>query len=138
MGWFGIFSEATPMQKQVGVFLTDLLADLSAPIARDDRVHVEYIPTQVFCEYFRTQASNGGEPIHGICYPSSVGSGRSYCFFMDQLDMRLDEKSATTIEAPQLSASLRDTREPSFALASISQVELVEWGLGRRVRRLGA
>ena len=37
------------------LFLTHFAEEISRPIARDDRVHLEYIPTHVVTEYFRRE-----------------------------------------------------------------------------------
>jgi hypothetical protein len=133
----GVFSSATPMQKQVGLFLEDVLTDLASPIARDELVHIDYVPTQVFCEYFRTQATNGGAPLHGISYPSAAGSGNSYCFFMDQLDLQHDDVSLAALEEPEKSRRVYEPRDPSFRLSAATQLEIFEWGLWqRRVRQV--
>jgi len=34
------------------IFLHHIAREISRPIARDDRVHVEYVPTQVVTEFF--------------------------------------------------------------------------------------
>lgn len=58
------------------LFLCGFAADVSQPIKKDGREHIEYVPTQVFTEYmrhvFRTEA---GEPMHGILYTSSRCDG---------------------------------------------------------------
>lgn len=53
------------------IFLNYFATELSKPIERDDRVHVEYIPTQVITEYFRTEFLHDGRRIDGIRYRSA-------------------------------------------------------------------
>lgn len=53
------------------IFLNYFATELSKPIARDHRVHVEYIPTQVITEYFRTEFLHDGGKIEGIRYHSA-------------------------------------------------------------------
>jgi hypothetical protein len=53
------------------MFLNYFAAEVSKPIAGDDRIHVEYIPTQVITEYFRTEFLHGGQRIDGIRYRSA-------------------------------------------------------------------
>ena len=78
------------------IFLYHFAADISKPIARDDRVHVEYVPTQVITEYFRTGFSDTSAPIMGIRYPSSRHYGHSsIVLFATQEDLLIvDEEPA--------------------------------------------
>ena len=55
------------------VFLAQFAREISRPIARDDRIHLEYIPTQVMTEYFRREF--GGAHLLGIRYASSQRPG---------------------------------------------------------------
>lgn len=56
------------------IFLHDVAGDIARPIARDDRVHIEYVPTQVVTEYVRTTKLDG-QPFDGIRYRSSRRDG---------------------------------------------------------------
>ena len=53
------------------IFLNYFATELSKPIARDERVHVEYIPTQIITEYFRTEFMHEGGTLDGIRYRSA-------------------------------------------------------------------
>ena len=55
-------------------FLHHVSREISKPIARDDRVHVEYVPTQVVTEYVRSAVRIKGRPVEGIRYASSRSS----------------------------------------------------------------
>lgn len=57
------------------IFLNYFTDELSKPIARDPLTHIEYIPTQVITEYFRTEFTYESEPIAGIRYPSARHRG---------------------------------------------------------------
>jgi RES domain-containing protein len=67
-------------QRDELIFLENFVWDIKQPVQRDGSEHIEYVPTQVICEYF-AQAfvpSNGGEAkIAGIKYPSAVNPGHS-------------------------------------------------------------
>lgn len=69
------------------IFLSDFVRDLSAPIERDGRVHIEYVPTQIITEYFRytfSEYKNGENKIDGIIYPSARNKGEKACvLFLD-------------------------------------------------------
>jgi hypothetical protein len=54
------------------MFLHDFLRDFTKPISKDEKAHVEYVPTQVVTEYFRHIFRTAtGERLDGIMYPSS-------------------------------------------------------------------
>lgn len=72
-------------------FLRAFVKDASKPIARDERIHIEYVPTQVVTEYFREyfRDENGG--LDGITYPSSRTRGTSYVLFAGPRDICVDK-----------------------------------------------
>jgi hypothetical protein len=74
------------------IFLHEIADEISQPIARDDRVHVEYVPTQVVTEFLRTVATSNGSRIDGIRYRSSRRSGgSSLVLFADQANLVIPE-----------------------------------------------
>lgn len=68
-----------PPDWQVIEFLRSFRKEITKPILRDDRIHIEYVPSQVFTEYLRyIYRSANGEKIDGIIYESSLkGATRS-------------------------------------------------------------
>lgn len=57
-------------------FLQNFVHDFIKPIARDDRAHIDYVPTQIVTEYFRhVFQSKDGVQVDGIIYPSSKNEG---------------------------------------------------------------
>lgn len=59
-------------------FLWNLRDDLTKPIEKDGREHIEYVPTQVITEYIRHQVKYGEKKkrqIDGIIYPSAKDRG---------------------------------------------------------------
>lgn len=58
-------------------FLHSLAYDISKPIARDGREHIEYVPTQIVTEYFRRVFKVDGKLIDGVCYRSSKAKGKA-------------------------------------------------------------
>jgi hypothetical protein len=52
-------------------FLRNISREISRPIARDDRVHIEYVPTQVVTEYVQTAVRLKRRRVDGIRYNSS-------------------------------------------------------------------
>ena len=66
-------------------FLHHVAGEMSRRIERDDRVHIEYVPTQVVTEFIRAKVIWGESKVDGIRYASSVNEGHvSYVFFADQ------------------------------------------------------
>jgi RES domain len=47
--------------------------EISRPIERDERIHIEYIPTQVMTEYFRREFAEAH--LLGIRYASAMHAG---------------------------------------------------------------
>jgi len=65
-------------------FLTSFIKDLTKPIARDGKVHIDYVPTQVVTEYFRHMFK---EQINGIVYASSRSrGGKAMVIFYDHYE----------------------------------------------------
>ena len=68
-------------------FLYYFSRDISKPIKKDKRQHIEYVPTQVFTEHVRFNMSTcDGKPIDGIRYHSSLNKKPCYVLFFDQDD----------------------------------------------------
>jgi hypothetical protein len=73
------------------LFLWKLSREISRPIARDDRVHIEYLPTQVVTEYLRTSVTVDGKKVDGIRYRSSrSGVGTAIVLFANQDNIELE------------------------------------------------
>lgn len=77
------FDQKNRRKHEMLVFFSDFLNDISQPVTKDGSEHIEYVPTQVICEYiaqvFKTP-SHG--IIDGLLYPSSVvGGGRNLVVF---------------------------------------------------------
>ncbi len=66
-------------------FLIDFVDDFIKPIERNDRAHVDYVPTQVVTEFFRHLfRSENDAAIDGVIYPSSKNTGnRAIVIFAD-------------------------------------------------------
>lgn len=73
-------------------FLHELGRDISRPIARDDRIHIAYVPTQVVTEYVRSTITSTGQKIDGIRYTSSRHpTSSSLVLFANQRNLILPE-----------------------------------------------
>lgn len=53
------------------IFLRHFVEEIKKPFQRDDRIHIEYVPTQVITEWFRTRFEPDGGRIDGILYGSA-------------------------------------------------------------------
>ena len=105
-------------------FLNHVSREISKPIARDDRVHVEYVPTQVVTEYVRSAISINGRPIEGIRYASSRSSAKTaLVLFADQENLVLDES-----ERPELYfLSDRWVRLLTSSCAQVTSRDIARW-----------
>jgi hypothetical protein len=65
-------------------FLRRFCADVSEPIVPDDRIHVEYTPTQIVSEFIKLRFRDvDGSPVDGVLYPSSRrDDGRNLVLFL--------------------------------------------------------
>lgn len=57
-------------------FFRYFIDSITLPVVKDGREHVEYVPSQIVCEYF-AHAHNieGATQLHGLQYPSTVRDG---------------------------------------------------------------
>lgn len=57
-------------------FLRYFAEEISKPVQKDGTEHIEYVPSQVVCEYFATMFQTDEEkPIDGLSYPSAIRPG---------------------------------------------------------------
>lgn len=67
----GVFSSADRRETLGISFLRDFAADIVKPVARDERHHVDYLPSQVVSEFLKDYEFAGG-PIDGVAYESTI------------------------------------------------------------------
>jgi len=67
-------------------FLKSFVKGIAPKIIHDDRIHIEYIPTQIVTEYFRyVFRTNRNHKIDGLIYKSSENNGGKCCvLFLDK------------------------------------------------------
>lgn len=82
--FFDLSEEATASRPALG-FLAGFRRDVSARIERDDRIHTEYVPTQVVCEYLRHLfRDDDGRPVDGLAWESAQRKGgRNIVLFVE-------------------------------------------------------
>ncbi|TAL77090.1 MAG: RES domain-containing protein [Burkholderiaceae bacterium] len=85
----GIFSGADRNYRLGLRFLHHFATDIMMPIERDQRVHVDYLPSQVVTEYLRDFVFETGR-LDGIIYGSTVHPGGwNLALFADEVDLGL-------------------------------------------------
>lgn len=87
---FESISDAVEFQpRDVTTFLHYVARQMSKPIERDGKAHIEYIPTQIVTEYIRSHLTWDGTRVDGVRYRSSVNPGHvSYVLFATQENLR--------------------------------------------------
>lgn len=79
-------------------FLHHIVKEMSQPIERGERVHIEYVPTQVVTEYIRSKVIQGDRQIDGIKYSSAVHPGHAaYVLFATQDNLILKPKETDSL-----------------------------------------
>ena len=87
--------------REVLGFLNHIIREMSKPIERDDRVHIEYVPTQVVTEYIRSKLIHERTRIDGIKYPSAAHPGHSsYVLFATQDNLLPNPPNADSLWYP--------------------------------------
>ena len=110
-----LFDQQNNSERSALIFLWNFLEDLTKPIEKDDRVHIEYVPTQVVTEYFRRVFRDSEDAeLKGVVYPSARHEGGiSYVFFVDNDECTQDDEGDAA-------------GEPLFSMitSSVKQVDL--------------
>jgi RES domain-containing protein len=92
-------------------FLRRFTEDLSAPVEKDGREHIDYVPTQIVTEFFRRVfRTKTGTGLDAILYPSSVGDGWVVLFVTNEQccdDGSDDRASLVPAEATRRVHSMR-------------------------------
>lgn len=69
-------SPETPRVRHELGFLYGMRRDIGGEVKLDGRQHIEYVPTQVVCEYIRHRLPERlGEPVHGLAWESTRATG---------------------------------------------------------------
>lgn len=74
------FDAAKMSERDELIFLDDFVWDIKQPVRKDGSEHIDYVPTQVICEYFaQAFAPSDGVVVKlaGIKYPSAVHPGNT-------------------------------------------------------------
>lgn len=92
--------EAIESRPSLG-FLAGFKYDVSSQIERDDRIYIEYVPTQIVCEYVRHMfRDRQGRPVAGLAWESAQRrGGRNVVLFVE------NEQCLEPAEPPSTSTS---------------------------------
>jgi RES domain-containing protein len=83
----GIFSGVERRTRLGLIFVHAFAREIARPVDRTDRIHIDYIPSQVVTEFIR-DAKISGSPVDGIRYPSTLDpNGRNLVLFATQDDL---------------------------------------------------
>jgi len=76
----------SPYNWQAVSFLHSFCKQVSNEIERDDRIHIEYVPTQIFTEYLKYVFPKNYNKVDGIIFKSSLKdvTGNNIVLFYDQ------------------------------------------------------
>ncbi len=87
------FDEENRHSRYVLEFLHSFVSDISRPILKDGKEHVEYVPTQVFAEFLRYYITTlDDRSLHGILYPSSKDSNKKCCVLFFTREQCCDDR----------------------------------------------
>jgi hypothetical protein len=91
LGFFEQQSDSSETDRYALDFLHSFVKSMAAKIETNSREHVDYVPTQVVTEWFRTHFRHSGPALDGIIYMSAQrAGGRSLVLFAEQKDIVLD------------------------------------------------
>jgi hypothetical protein len=81
-------------------FLRGFLDDFTQPIDREDRSHIDYVPTQIVTEYFRRVfVLEDGKSLDGIVYPSSKANGHAAVVLFATNDQCVEKSEQQSVDA---------------------------------------
>lgn len=64
------------------MFLKGFIRDISQPVEKDGREHIDYVPTQIISELIANKLEHNGNRVDGIQFPSSVNlEGKNWVLF---------------------------------------------------------
>jgi hypothetical protein len=91
-----IFAVGSRTRRQGILFLRSFLRDFTAPIEKDGREHIDYVPTQVVAEYLRfIHRGRNEQRIDGILYRSARNEGAQACVLFAGPDEFCDKGDQT-------------------------------------------
>jgi hypothetical protein len=93
LGFFEQQSDSSTVNRYAIDFLHSFVKSLAAKVVPGKREHIDYVPTQVVTEWFRTAFRHAKSPIDGILYMSAQrAGGKSVVLFANKRDLVLSAK----------------------------------------------
>jgi hypothetical protein len=98
LGFFEQQSDSSSVDRYALDFLHSFVRSVAEKVKSGEREHVDYAPTQVFTEWFRTSFQHNDSTIDGIRYPSTQRpGGKSLVLFANRYDVTLSPKEIARI-----------------------------------------
>ncbi len=71
-----VFNLEQKEARETALFIREFVETISIPVTKDGREHIDYVPSQVVCEYLAQVFDAGkGAKLAGLIYPSAVEAG---------------------------------------------------------------
>lgn len=83
-----LFDVEKAKDRPIAQFMKSFIEDFRAPIDRKEKPHIDYLPTQVITEYFRTIVTGPKkQPIEGVLYSSTKNGRNAVVLFAENGDV---------------------------------------------------
>lgn len=93
----GIFSDESDRNTLAAHFLFDFRYDIMTPVVRDERIHIDYLPSQIVSEFLRDFPFREGR-LDGIAYGSTVTTdGWNIALFVNKLDVTTGSRARPAV-----------------------------------------
>ncbi len=101
--------ESNSRSRRHGIrFLRNFLDDFTAPVEKDGREHIDYVPTQIVAEYLRfIHRGEEQRPIDGILYKSARNEGSNACVLFFGPENVCDERQVDSNKVAVLESCTR-------------------------------
>jgi HEPN/RES N-terminal domain 1/RES domain len=100
LGFFEQQSDSSTVDRYALEFLHRFVQSVAARIEPGAREHVDYVPTQVVTEWFRTKFRHYGSALDGVRYPSTQRpGGNSLVLFADRHAVVLSQSEISEVAA---------------------------------------
>ena len=97
-----LFDPDHARDRSIAIFMHSFIADFQAPIDRKRLPHINYLPTQIITEYFRTMVLVDGAPVEGVIYASTKDGGNAVVLFAENEDVVDNDAESDDLHDPWL------------------------------------
>lgn len=111
-----LFDPDHARDRPISMFMHSFIGDFRAPIDRQRMPHVDYLPTQIITEYFRTMVLDGEALVEGVVYASTRNGGDAVVLFAENEDVVDDDAQSDEPHDPWLAMTAYEelTIDPSI------------------------